>query len=105
MSLREKQSIFMRMLGMLIDYAYMKGYQLTTGDFLAKTGHKKNSNHYIGLAGDLNLFKQGLGGKWHYCTRTEDHRLLGLYWEFLGGSWGGRFNDGNHYSLLHNGRR
>ena len=28
---------------------------------------------------------------------------LGEYWESIGGSWGGRFNDGNHYSLEHNG--
>jgi hypothetical protein len=30
---------------------------------------------------------------------------LGLKWESMGGSWGGRFNDGNHYSLEHEGRR
>jgi len=30
---------------------------------------------------------------------------LGLYWESIGGSWGGRFGDGNHFSLEHEGRR
>jgi len=29
--------------------------------------------------------------------------LLGEYWEGMGGSWGGRFSDGNHFSLTHNG--
>jgi len=30
---------------------------------------------------------------------------LGEYWESIGGSWGGRFGDGNHYSLKYKGRR
>ena len=28
---------------------------------------------------------------------TEDHEPLGEWWESIGGVWGGRFNDGNHY--------
>lgn len=31
--------------------------------------------------------------------------LIGEYWESIGGAWGGRFNDGNHYSLGHGGRK
>jgi len=60
----------------------------------------KNSLHYIRLAIDLNLFKGGV-----YLTETMDHETLGLYWEGIGGSWGGRFGDGNHYSLEYKGRR
>jgi len=109
MTLREKQSKFMRMAGRLIAKAYELGYELTGGDLLSsadyrnaagKAPHKQNSLHYIGLAIDLNLFK---GGK--YLTATDDHKALGEYWESLGGSWGGRFNDGNHYSLEHEGRK
>jgi hypothetical protein len=47
---------------------------------------------------DLNLFKDG-----KYLALTEDHKPLGEWWESQGGAWGGRFNDGNHYSLEHEG--
>ena len=90
------------MLAKLIIYAYEQGYELTLGDAMAKTGHRPNSNHYIRLAIDLNLFKDGV-----YLTKTEEHNLLGEYWESMGGSWGGRFSspDGNHYSLEWQGRK
>ena len=84
----------------LIVFAYDSGYELTFGDAYAKTGHRKESLHYIRLAIDLNLFRNGV-----YLTSTADHLPLGLYWESIGGSWGGRFNDGNHYSLAHEGKR
>ncbi len=102
MSLRELQSKFALMVANLIFHAYSIGYEITFGDAYAKDGHKKNSNHYIRLAVDLNLFKYGL-----YLTKTEDHKPLGEYWESLGGSWGGRFSnpDGNHYSLEYKGRK
>ncbi|MBA7587578.1 hypothetical protein ES708_29609 [subsurface metagenome] len=87
------------MVALLIAFATVKGYEVTFGDAWASTGHKKSSNHYIRLAIDLNLFKDGL-----YLTETEDHRELGEFWETIGGSWGGRYDDGNHYSLEHDGR-
>ena len=93
MSLRTRQSEFAKALGMLIMYAYKNGYELTLGDAYATSGHIANSFHYKRLAIDLNLFKDG-----KYLTETEDHEPLGIYWESLGGSWGGRFKDGNHYS-------
>ena len=99
-SLREKQSRFASMVGQLITYSYANGYELTFGDAFAHDGHCKNSLHYIRLAIDLNLFKNG-----KYLSKTLDHKKLGEYWESLGGSWGGRFGDGNHYSLEHNGRK
>jgi hypothetical protein len=109
MTTRQKQSRFMLMVGKLIVWAYSRGYELTGGDlwsspdYRTKNGappHKANSLHYERLAIDLNLFKDG-----GYLAKTEDHRELGEYWESLGGSWGGRFNDGNHYSLAHEGRK
>lgn len=57
-----------------------------------------NSVHGLRLAADLLLFKNG-----KYLTDTEDYREAGEFWEGLGGCWGGRFNDGNHFSLEHNG--
>lgn len=94
MSLRKKQSEFVRAVGSLIRFATERGYELTFGDAWAKTGHMEGSKHYIRMAIDLNLFKQG-----RWLTETEDHTELGEYWENIGGIWGGRFKraDGNHY--------
>lgn len=100
MSLGEKQRKFTRMIGQLIEWAYLNGYELTFGDAWAKTGHMKNSLHYIRLAIDLNLFKDG-----EYLTATEDYTTIGEQWETMGGTWGGRFQDGNHFSIEHEGRR
>lgn len=101
MSLRKKQSRFVVMIGQLIVYAESLGYELTFGDAYRDPrvgyGHK-NSLHRNRLAVDFNLFKDG---KW--LSKTSDHKPLGLYWESIGGAWGGRFKDGNHYSLKHNG--
>jgi len=102
MTLRQKQSKFALMLANLVLKAYSLGYEVTFGDTWSKPeykAHMDNSLHYIRLAADLNLFKDG-----KYLTSTEDHRELGEWWESIGGSWGGRFADGNHYSLEHNGR-
>ena len=95
MSLREKQSEFAKALGLLILYAYQRGYELTLGDAYAQTGHIRGSFHYKRLAIDLNLFKDGT-----YLTTTEDWLELGEFWESLhpDATWGGRFQDGNHLS-------
>ena len=93
--LRGKQVEFMRAVPRLVDYAFSLGYEVTGGD-LARDRRcpygSKSSKHHRRLAIDLNLFLDGV-----YLTRTEDHEKLGAYWESLGGIWGGRFNDGNHY--------
>lgn len=99
------------MIGLLIEWAYQNGYELTFGDAYrdprlhgdvgVKKGYGKDiSLHKSRLAVDFNLFKDG-----RFLQETEDHRPLGEYWESLGGSWGGRFQDGNHYSLEHEGRK
>ena len=103
MSLSKKQSEFTQCIGKLIAFAYHMGYDLTFGDaFRSPTnpdGHKK-SCHRSRLAVDFNLFKKG-----KYLTSNEDHQILGEYWENLHpeARWGGRFNDGNHYSFEHEG--
>ena len=111
MTLGQKQRHFTRMVGLLIEFAYQNGFELTVGDAYRDPrlhgeigvkkgyGHPKSA-HKQRLAIDLNLFKDG-----KYLDKTEDHRLLGEYWESMGGSWGGRFEDGNHYSLEWNGIR
>lgn len=96
--LNDKQFRFTRMIALLIVRATDLGYELTFGDAYATTGHMINSLHYKRLAVDFNLFKDGV-----YLTKTKDHKPLGEFWESLGGTWGGRFGDGNHYSLAHDG--
>jgi hypothetical protein len=111
MSLRNKQSKFARMVADLIIKAYDLGYEVTLGDAYRDPrlhggiglkkgyGHSK-SCHKIRLAIDLNLFKDGV-----FLDKSDDHKVLGEWWESQGGTWGGRFNDGNHYSLSHEGMK
>lgn len=102
MRLGEKQELFAELIAAHMTWLISKGYKIRCGDFWAREGHKENSNHYSKLAADLNLFKDG-----KYLTDTSDHQESGEMWESRHElcSWGGRFNDGNHYSLEHNGRR
>jgi hypothetical protein len=110
-TLGQKQRKFVRMIADLIVWAYDNGYELTFGDAYRdprlhgqmgwKVGYGAASScHKIRLAVDFNLFKDGV-----FLETTEGHAPLGAEWERLGGSWGGRFNDANHYSLEHEGRR
>lgn len=108
MTLREKQSKLVSMLPQLINFAYSHGYELTLGEAyrdprIAKLNAEsgvgiKNSLHCSRLAIDLNLFKDGV-----YLTKSDQYKELGEFWESIGGTWGGRFNDGCHFSLEHNG--
>jgi len=92
---------FTFMVSLLIIYAYLMGYGLTFGDAYAKSGHRKGSFHYRRLAVDFNLFLWDKEKKkWVYQRSTKAHEKLGLFWELIGGTWGGRFKDGNHYSYL-----
>ena len=106
MTQREQQSAFAKAAAELILKAYELGYEVTLGDAYrdprlhgemgAKKGYgSPTSFHKQRLAIDLNLFKGGT-----FCTDTEDHARLGAWWEASYGPacWGGRFNDGNHYS-------
>ena len=115
MTLREKQSLFVHMVSRLIDFAYENGYELTFGEawrtpeqaeLNARTGKGiSNSLHTQRLAIDLNLFKDGV-----YLATSISHKPLGEYWKSLSPlcCWGGDFQpsaDGNHYSLMHDGRK
>ena len=115
MTLRQKQSVFVRLVASLILRAYRDGYELTFGETYrtpeqaalnAKKGiGAKTSLHTQRLAIDLNLFKDGV-----FLQTTEAHKPLGEWWEALSTPeyrccWGGRFNDGNHYSIEHGGRK
>lgn len=110
--LRDKQAKFTRMVADLIIKAYDLGFTITLGDAYrdprlhGAMGVKKGYGHYksahkLRLAIDLNLFNKG----GEFLQTTEDHRELGEFWESIGGTWGGRFNDANHYSLEHQGMK
>jgi len=113
MKLGAKQELFMRLLPRLIDKAHELGFEIRGGDLFRDRrlhgdigerrgyGHR-NSGHKLKLAIDLNLF---LDDK--FMQQTEDHKELGEWWEAQHElcRWGGRFNDGNHYSLEHNGNK
>lgn len=105
MTLRQKQSKFARMFALLILYAEQLGYEVTIGHVMrcqeCPVGAKR-SLHKLKLAGDLNLFRNGV-----YLRSSKHHEKLGEFWESMGGTWGGRFKkpDGNHYSIEHGGRK
>jgi hypothetical protein len=111
-TLREKQSLHVCLVAKLIEYATQRGYELTWGEawrtpeqavLNARTGKGiRNSLHGDRLAVDLNLFRDGV-----FLSSSDAHRPLGEYWETLHSlaRWGGRFGDGNHYSIEHEGRK
>ena len=105
MTLRQKQSKFALMAGHLLIHAHEMGYEVTLGDAYrdprvhgeagVKRGYgAKNSYHKKRLAIALNLFKDGV-----YLYGTAAHQPIGEWWEAQGGTWGGRWSDGNHYSI------
>ena len=115
MKLGALQKRFTMLIAELIAHAYMEGYALTfgeayrpkeTAELYAEQGRgSKNSNHCCRLAVDFNLFRNG-----KYLTATEDYTRLGEFWEQLGTdeyptAWGGRFSDGNHFSMVYRGRK
>jgi hypothetical protein len=111
MTLGEKQELFAFLLPRLLDQAHALGFKCRMGEcwrppetaaLYAQQGKGiSNSVHTIKLAVDLLLFRAGA-----YLTNSEDYRTLGEWWESLHPlcRWGGRFRDGNHFSLTHEGR-
>ena len=105
MKLLDAQQLFCLNIAKLIIWAYDQGYELTFGESFDDdgVGHMKNSNHYIRLAQDLNLFKNNI-----YLTDSYAYKDLGTYWKSLNplNRWGGDFvsKDGNHFSMLWEGR-
>ena len=110
-TLSQKQRRFAKMVGEFLETIHEEGYEVTFGDAYrdpklhGEIGEKKGyghakSCHKLRLAIDLNLWKDGV-----YLTATEAYKEIGLIWERMGGTWGGRFEDGNHFSLEHQGMK
>ena len=117
MTLRERQSAFTSLVARLILFGELQGYAFTFGEAyrspeeatrLAAEGKVKairKSLHCDRLAIDLNLFKDGI-----WLTKSEDYTPLGEWWEAQSTvdfecAWGGRFEDGNHFSAAFQGRK
>lgn len=115
MTLGGKQRLFARLVARLIDEATARGFDVTLGEAyrspeeaarLAAAGKGiAHSLHTDRLAIDLNLFRDGT-----YLTDTASYEPLGVWWETrstddLTCCWGGRFKDGNHFSIAHGGRK
>lgn len=133
-SLRTLQSLLVRSLARLIEYAYSRGYELTFGEAFVQSPRKvevllpttcpkckaPNEIHFKGyavdrvhmpaslhqarLAVDMNLFVDGA-----FITNGDDPAwaALGNYWEQLDPAccWGGRFKDANHFSVTFGGKK
>lgn len=114
MTLFEKQQLFPQLLGRLFYRAEELGYTLTLGEayrppdvaalYADEKRGIKNSLHTDRLAIDINLFRNEI-----YLTHTEDYRELGEFWKTLSSdgytcTWGGDFNDANHFSISNQGK-
>lgn len=114
MTLGRKQEVFAEHLATLIALMFKSGYTVRIGEVerskeeATRKGFSR-SLHCKRLAADLHLFKDG-----KYLTKTSDHEKFGEIWEGFSKviygdkvvfCWGGRFKDGNHYSILHSGVR
>lgn len=108
-TLGQKQRRFAAMVARLIDRAIAMGFGVTLGDAYrdprvfgaigTRQGYgESRSAHKQRLAIDINLFIDDV-----YLTETDAYGALGQWWEEQGGTWGGRWNDGNHFSVEHNG--
>ena len=98
MKFGEKRTKFTKMSVILVLYAELLGFECRWDK--EHCHHHPNSLHYEGLAKDLLLFRDGV-----YLTDTTDYAELGKFWQCMGGAWGGEWNDGNHFSLKHEGMR
>jgi len=104
MTLREKQCEFWNMVAKLILYAKeFLGASITiiewlrtidTQRVLVARGASKtmNSKHLKGLAVDV-VFIEDLTDDGELNYEIDKYVNLGLFWESIGGTWGGRFGD------------
>lgn len=111
--LGKRQELFAFLVAKLLHTAYEMGFKVRLGETLRtdeqqeiylRTGFSRASRslHQDKLAIDLNLMKGS-----RLVTQSEEHLPLGEWWERLHPlcRWGGRFNDGNHYSIAYGGRK
>jgi hypothetical protein len=108
MTLSEKQIIFAANAGRLFAYAAAQGIPGKVGTWYRSTSEqlalfargasqKKTGMHQLGLAVDYLIIRNGKLPK-----DDPAYDELGVYWEILGGTWGGRWkslHDRNHFEF------
>ena len=112
-SLSDAQRRFVPMVAKLIEWVYKQpGMSLTFGEAWRTPEQALwNQQHGLGIAKslhcerlaiDLNLFIDG-----EYQTTGDPYTPLGVFWESIGGVWGGRFvhprPDFDHFEIALNG--
>ena len=112
MTLREQQSLFIRLKAEHELWVFSEGWELT-GKELLRTQAQANANaasgagishslHLLGLAQDYGLFKDGV-----MLTTLDDWRPIGEHWKTMHSlaRWGGDFKqpDADHFSLTYGG--
>jgi hypothetical protein len=104
-TLRERQSLFAALVGVLITWISAQGWEITFGEAWDDDGegHMPGSLHYERLALDFNLFVEG---RWISDGGNPAWQRIGEKWESLHPltRWGGRFGDSNHVSVTYGGR-
>lgn len=111
LTLRQKQSVFAKNIGLLIIWAYNNGYELTFGEawrppemeaIYVKEGKSEtmNSRHIVRMAVDLNGFKNGV-----LLQSNTDYKPLGDFWKSINPAnvWGGDFKtlqDDDHFEMI-----
>ena len=98
--LGDKRKLFTRCFCQLLEKMLDDGYDPMIGKDGLK--HMDGSLHGEGLAKDIDLTKDN-----KYLAETEDHQIFGEFWESLNPlcCWGGRWGDGNHYSVTYQGKK
>lgn len=100
MKLREKQFIFQGMMADLIDWSKRNQHLFVITEIwrskerqadLVARGYSKTmrSKHLDGLAFDIALMEDLADGD--IDAEWEAYEQLGKHWEYIGGTWGGRF--------------
>ena len=111
LGLGAKQRLFSRLLPKLLNEIHGQGYECALAEgyiglSIDKPGedtpHLRHGGHFKKLAQDIDLFRLDPATfKFVYLTDTASHQPFGEFWESLHPlcRWGGRWGDGNHYSL------
>lgn len=132
MKLGQKQELFSRLLGNLLNEAHELGYDVRMGEVLrfeqqarwnsehcrkckqtkAHTNHRgRHDFRAIGILDSLHRYKLAvdliLCSDGRPLWDTDSYLALGEWWEGLHEltAWGGRFNDAGHFSIRHGGKR
>jgi len=103
MGLRRKQAAFWNMVGALLQYADSMNTPIVVLEWIRSRERQAlmvargasstmNSKHLLGLAIDIAFLSDiEDDGRINYVP--DKYKILGLFWESIGGRWGGRFGD------------